>query len=368
MTSIKMPLAWHEPDKNDKKDPWAAKRNDGPPDLEKFFKKIFAGLKGKGPSHSGSSHQKFTFNLWLLLAIIAILYFASGIYIVQEAERAVITRFGKFNRVSDPGPHWLPPLIEDKALVNVELVTPIRHTGLMLTEDENIVSVEVVVQYQVIDAEHYLFNDIDPKDTLRQATESALRQVIGHSSLDDVLTSGRARIAGDIKAQLQTVTNSYNLGLQISDVAMQPAKAPDEVKSAFDDVIKAREEEVSLKNRAEAYANDIKTKAQGQAERIIKEAAAYKEETVLNAQGHTQRFNLILPHYQKNPQITLTRIYIDAIEQIFSTNTKILLDVEKGNPLLYLPLDKIMNKTQHSIEANEPLYKEKESNYNREQG
>lgn len=357
-------MAWNEPgnrgDKNNQssQNPWGKRSSDnqGPPDLDKLFKqwiKAFKKLLGGGARAGlGSTPQgagfgtpyrvKMTGLLSVMLGVVLILYVLSGIYIVEPAERAVVTRFGRYVRTEGPGPHWLPSVVESKEIVNIDRTESTRHGGSMLTKDENIVSVEVTVQYRIGDAKAYLFNVVSPINSLKQATESALRQVVGQSTLDDVLTSGRALIAGAIKDQIVSTLAVYKTGILVLDVAMQPAKAPDEVRAAFDDVIKAREEEVRSVNQAESYANDILPKAKGMAERMKKEALAYKQETQLLAEGHTERFNLILPQYQKAPEVTRTRLHLDAMTRILSSTTKMFVDGGSNNNVLYLPIDKLM--------------------------
>lgn len=345
-------MAWNEPGKGRR-----SGDEKGPPDLDKIlgqwiktFKRLFGNEQKSGNTQSPKSSSEGRFQVpfkikgivSVILCILLGLYIISGIYIVEPAERAVVTRFGRYIRTDGPGPHWLPILIESKEIVNIDRTESTRHGGSMLTKDENIVSVEVTVQYRIQDAKAYLFNVVNPVNSLKQATESALRQVVGQSTLDDVLTSGRALIANAIKDQIVSTLALYGTGLWVLDVAMQPAKAPDEVRAAFDDVIKAREEQVRFVNQAESYANDILPKAKGLAERMKKEALGYKQETQLLAEGHTERFNLILPGYQKSPKVTETRLYLDTMTQILSNTTKMVVDGGIGN-VLYLPMDKLLN-------------------------
>ncbi len=358
-------MAWNQPGSSgdDKKnqhaqDPWKTRKNDdqGPPDLDKLLKQFLKNIKnmfgannGGGnadpnPRPQGPSVPKMPAGFMALIGIIVLgLYLISGIYIVEPAERAVITRFGRYVKTEGPGPHWLPRFIDAKEIVNIDRTDSTRHAGLMLTKDENIVFVEVTVQYRIQEARAYLFNVVNPVNSLKQATESALRQVVGQSTLDDVLTSGRAYIAGAIKDQIVSTLALYKTGILVLDVAMQPAKAPDEVRAAFDEVIKAREEEVRSVNQAESYANDILPKARGLAERMRKEALGYKQEAQLMAEGSTQRFNLILPQYQKAPKVTQTRLYLDAMTQVLSNTTKMLIDEGNSSNLFYLPIDKLIN-------------------------
>ncbi|MEY3182370.1 MAG: HflK protein [Pseudomonadota bacterium] len=357
--------------------PWQKNRGpeQGPPDLDQLLKdfqqKIKRMLGGSGDKGQGSSKPptkgptgrnepplniRATTQLLGLGVFLAIAgYLVSGFYLVQPAERAVITRFGRYVRTELPGLHWLPPFIEDKATVNVERRETTKHNGAMLTEDENIVYVDIAVQYRIKDAKDYLFNVVNPIRTLSEATESALRQVIGQSKLDDVLTSGRASVASAIKKQLIETIDGYDAGLEVFDVSMQPAKAPEEVRAAFDDVIKAREEHESLVYGAQAYANDILPKARGQVQRLLQDAEGYREEMRLGAEGATQRFNLILPAYQKSPEVTKKRLYLEALEDVFSKSNKVIVDTQSnGSPLIYLPIDKLLSDKPE--EASLPNY------------
>ncbi len=358
-------MAWNQPGSNDDKknqqshDPWKTRKKDdqGPPDLDKLLKQflkniknLFAGNNGGGNARStGPNVPNMPVGFVMFIGIIVLaLYLISGIYIVEPAERAVVTRFGRYVKTEGPGPHWLPRFIDSKEIVNIDRTESTRHAGLMLTKDENIVFVEVTVQYRIQDAPAYLFNVVNPVNSLKQATESALRQVVGQSTLDDVLTSGRAYIAGAIKDQIVSTLALYKTGILVLDVAMQPAKAPDEVRAAFDEVIKAREEEVRSVNQAESYANDILPKARGLAERMRKEALGYKQEAQLMAEGSTQRFNLILPQYQKAPKVTQTRLYLDTMTEVLSNTTKMLIDEGNSSNVFYLPIDKLLNSKNPS--------------------
>ena len=366
-------MAWNQPGsggddkKKNSQNPWGTRKEDqGPPDLEKIVRQWLNALKtllsgknsvggsGPGARPSGSSNvpNMPTSSLVGIVAVVMLaLYLILGIYIVEPAERAVITRFGRYVKTEGPGPHWLPRFIESKEIVNIDRTESTRHAGSMLTKDENIVFVEVTVQYRIDDTRAYLFNVVNPVNSLKQATESALRQVVGQSTLDDVLTSGRALIGGAIKDQIISTLSLYKTGILVLDVAMQPAKAPDEVRAAFDEVIKAREEEVRSVNQAESYANDILPKAQGMAERMRKEALGYKQETLFIAEGNTQRFNLILPGYQKAPKVTQTRLYLDAMTDVLSNTPKMLIDGGNNNNVLYLPIDKLLNLKTSTVKG-----------------
>lgn len=347
-------MAWNEPGggKNDGKDPWGS--DQGPPDLDdvfrnfqKKFKGFFGGGGGSGTGGSQSSQGgSASFSLSLLLVIVAVVYAGMGFYVIHPPEMGVVTRLGAYNRTVEPGLHWLPPIIEKKKVGDVRKIDSTSHKASMLTQDENIVDVEVIVQYRISDVEEFYFNVSSPVKSLKEATESAMRQVIGHSDLDSVITTGRAEIATRITEILQNTMGYYKAGLEVVDVAMQPAKYPAPVKPAFDDVIKAQEERVSTRNRAEAYANKILPDAEGRVQRLLEEAEAYKQEAILTAQGDTARFRLILPEYKIAPDITRKRLYLDTVEKVLSNTSKVLVDLDSGNNLVYLPIDRLMQNRE----------------------
>lgn len=356
-----MPMAWNEPGRGDKnQNPWGKRRSnsEGPPDLDEVFKNFqrrLRGLFGNNTSSSGGStgpdFSKGSMQLWLgiILGGIVFLYLAFGFFTVASYEQGVITRFGKYERTVNAGLHWLPRLVENVQLVNTENLKSSRHSGWMLTKDENIILVEMEVQYRVIDAEKYLFNVAAPDMVLSQAADSALRQVIGDSITDDVLTNKKQQIAEAIKEQLIDTLKLYDAGFHIEAVNFRDSRPPDDVKDAFDDVTKSREDRERLKLQAEAYSNTIIPEAEGAAQKIISEAEAYKERVVLEAIGEAQRFNLILPGYLRSPQVTKTRMYINAIEDVLTNTTKIIISGNAGNNMIYLPLDKIIDKNNPKI-------------------
>jgi len=268
-------------------------------------------------------------------------YFVFGFYTISSYEQGVVTRFGKYSYTVKPGLHWAPPLVDNVQRVITENIKSSRHSGEMLTKDENIVAVEMEVQYRVIDPEKYLFNISAPDGTLGQAADSALRQVIGDSLTDDVLTDKKHQIAEAIKEQLVATLALYDAGFHIEAVNFRDSRPPEEVKDAFDDVTKSREDKERLKLQAEAYSNTIIPEAEGAAKKILSEAEAYKQRVILDATGASQRFNLILPGYLRSPQVTKTRMYLEAMEEVLSNTTKIIVN-SGANNLVYLPLDKIM--------------------------
>jgi membrane protease subunit HflK len=354
-----MPKAWNEPGSGGKKDnPWGDKNkknddnSDGPPDLDQIFKKLkdqirkLFGIKSTGGD--GFSKKQSELGIVIVAVVALVAYFVFGFYTVSSYEQAVVTRFGKYSYTVNPGLHWAPPLVDAVQRVNTENIKSSRSSGWMLTKDENIVSVEMEVQYRVIDAEKYLFNVAAPDATLTQAADSALRKVIGDSFTDDVLTDKKQQIAEAIKDQLIETLTIYDAGFHIEAVNFRDSRPPDEVKDAFDDVTKSREDKERLKLQAEAYANTVIPEVEGQAKKIQFEAEAYKERVLLDAIGETQRFNLILPGYQQSPQVTKTRMYLDAMEEVLTKSTKIIVNSNSGNNLIYLPLDKLMDRNKPS--------------------
>jgi len=362
---MKFHLAWNTSSKQYKengsdKDPWSGKsRNEqGPPDLSKLFNDFqqkIRGALGKKGSPSGGNPPPNSTALWMSASLAAIiilaLWLVAGFYIVAPAEKAVVLRFGKFLEVQGPGPHWAPYFIDTRTLVNVEKVSNYHYEASMLTKDENIVKVALAVQYRIDDPKLYLYNVVAPTKSLQQATASALRQVIGDTNLDKVLTSGRKLVSFQVDHDLKKILKSYQTGLQIVGVALQSAKPPEEVTDAFDDAIKAREDEVRYKRHATAYANRVMPIAEGQASRILQEAKAYQEQVVLNAQGQIAEFMGLLPIYQRYPQVTRERMYIETVESMLQRSTKILAEGKNNQNLMYLPLDKLFKGSSEKAAA-----------------
>ncbi len=316
---------------NDNKDPWG--RNDTPPEIDEVIKKVRARIDsifGGGGSAGGSSNGGFSFkSIPLILGVLVLLWVGAGIYQVEQAERSVVLRLGKFQEIKGPGLRWNPPIIDSWEIVDVVRVRPHRHDALMLTKDENIVDVTVSVQYQIGDPQKYVLDIRDADASLVQATESALRHVVGGSIMDDALTTGREVIAQDVKARLQRYLDKYNTGLEVVIVNIEDSSPPNQVQAAFDDVIKAREDD------------GLVPEARGQAQRMLQDAEAYKEQVVSEAEGDATRFDLLLAEYQKAPDVTRNRLYLESIQGVMSNSTKVMVDVEGGNNILYLPLDKI---------------------------
>ncbi len=351
-------MAWNEPGggNNKPKDPWGG-GDQGPPDLDEALKKLQAklgGLFGGGKSSGGSGGSSgFSAAAVGLIALVAVVIWAAmGFYQVDQQERGVVLRFGEYHDTVQPGLHWNPPLIDDVTLLNVTRVRAVSFRESMLTQDENIVEVKLSVQYVIDDPLNFALKVRDPERSLQHAAQSALRHVAGGASMDMVLTEGRAQIAIDVQQRLQEYLNLYETGILISKVTIDESKPPTQVQAAFDDVIKAREDEERLKNEAQAYAKGIVPEARGGAQRQIEEANAYREQVIANAQGEAERFSRLLEEYRKAPEVTRERLYLDAVQTVFSQTNKVLVDVEGGNNMMYLPLDKLAERSQRASSGN----------------
>ncbi|AIK90032.1 FtsH protease activity modulator HflK [Glaesserella parasuis] len=319
-----------------------------PPDLEEVFNSLLkkmGGGRGNGSNQNNRPPVSAGKFLPVLLGLGLVVWGASGFYTVQEAERGVVTRFGKLHEIVLPGLNWKPTFIDNVTPVNIERVLELRTNGSMLTQDENMVLVEMTVQYRIEDPAKYLFSVTKPDDSLKQATDSALRYVIGHMTMDDILTTGRAIVREKTWNALRDIIKNYDMGLLITDVNFQYARPPEEVKAAFDDAIKAQEDEQRLIREAEAYARGQEPIARGQAQRILEQANAYKEQVVLNARGEVQRFIQLLPEYKAAPEVTRDRLYIQTMEKVMKNTPKLMIDSSNGNNLTVLPIDRLMAKS-----------------------
>jgi len=352
-------MAWNEPGGNNQgdKDPWGNKNDQGPPDLDEAFKKLqnnlsqmFGGKSGGSGGSGGGSSLKMNSGMIGGLIILAIVGWAlSGVYTLDEKERGVVLRLGKVNdEILLPGLHWNPPIVDQVMFESVTDVKSIQHNSEMLTEDENIVKVNMQVQYVVSDVKEYLLRVSNPVQSLYQSTESALRHEVGSAVMNDVLTSGRAELGIKVKDRIQTYMNRYTTGIEVTQVVIDETAPPDAVRAAFDDVIKAREDEVREKNEATAYANQVVPEARGEAQRLVEQALGYKERVIARARGEAARFNALYAEYELAPEVTRERLYLDTMEAVMSNSTKVMVDVEGGNNLLYLPLDKLINQTQNN--------------------
>ncbi|SMY37854.1 Modulator of FtsH protease HflK [Photobacterium malacitanum] len=348
-------MAWNEPGNNggrDDKDPWGNKnhggREQGPPDLDEVFSKLSRKVGGvfgnkKGPTGSGSA-----VGLGAVAVLAVAVWGFSGFYTISEAEQGVVLRFGKFEQIVKPGLNWKPTFIDEVIPVNVQAIRSLRASGLMLTKDENVLKVEMDVQYRVDNAEKYLFSVTNADDSLRQATDSALRAVIGDSTMDQALTTGRQTIRANTQAAIDKIISKYDMGIRVVDVNFQSARPPEAVKDAFDDAIAAREDEERYVREAEAYSNDILPKATGRAERLKNEAEGYSERVINGALGDVAQFDKLLPQYEAAKKVTRERMYLDTMERVYSNTSKVLVDTKSGgNNVMYLPLEKLMNQSNN---------------------
>lgn len=336
-------MAWNEPGGGrNNQDPWRGRDGRGPSDLDDVIKKLqdrFGGMMGGGQGNDGGYGL-----LGLILAIAVIVWLVAGLYRVEQAEEAVVLRFGKYHDTVSAGLHWNPWGVDtiQKVDVNQRETMPVRAT--MLTEDQNIVDIDLQVQYVVTDSRDFFLAASNPIDALRNSVESSLRHVVGGSEMDRVLTDGREAIAVEVHQRLQEYLDRYKTGLSVDKLNIEDAHPPKDVKAAFDDVIKAKEDEERVKNEAQAYANQIVPEARGEAQRMIEEANAYKAEVAERAKGQAKRFEELYSAYKLAPDVTRRRMYIETMEQVLGNSSKVLMDVQGGNNLMYLPIDKILEQ------------------------
>ncbi|MBN7795552.1 FtsH protease activity modulator HflK [Parahaliea mediterranea] len=355
-------MAWNEPGggNNKPKDPWGG-GDQGPPDLDEALKKVqekLGGLfGGRGGSGGGrGSGAGISGSLILVLLTGAVLVWAlMGFYQIDQQERAVVLRFGEYHSTVQPGLQWNPPLIDEVIKVNTTRVRAVSFREIMLTKDENIVEVRMSVQYVIDDPTKFVLEVRSPENSLQHAAQSAIRHVVGDTRMDLVLTEGRAQIAADVRTRLQTYLDNYQTGIRVSKVNVDESKPPSQVQAAFDDVIKAREDEERLKNEAQSYANGIVPEARGRAQREIEEASAYKEQVIANAEGEADRFEKLLTEYRKAPKVTRERLYLEAVQGVYANSSKVMVDVEGGNNVMYLPLDKLAERSASGGRGRSPL-------------
>lgn len=350
-------MAWNEPGGN-KPDPWGGGNrgggsDGGPPDLgdvlkqlQQRFQGIFGGGSASGDPDKGPRPGISKAGLGLVLILVVVIYAASGIRIINERDRGVVLRLGVYDRTLGPGLNWAPPIIDKVYPVNVTNVRLHRINGSsMLTGDLNIVEVDLSVQYSIASAEEFVLNVRSPESSLREATDSALRHVVGATEMHEVLTEGRSQVAIEVEARLQEYLDLYRTGIRVEKVNVEETTPPREVQSAFDDVNRAREDEERVKNEAQAYVNRVIPEARGRAQRMLEEAQGYREQVVSRAEGDARRFEQLWTEYVKAPEVTRQRLYLDAVQDVMANTSKILVDVENGNNLLYLPLDKMMQQS-----------------------
>ncbi|MGM0913904.1 MAG: FtsH protease activity modulator HflK [Pseudomonadota bacterium] len=371
-------MAWNEPGGGgNQHDPWSGggRRGGGnggggkgggnqPPDLDealkKFQDKLNSMLGGRGGKKGGSGGKggggkpRNAFTLPGLLVVVALaIWAASGFYLVDQSERGVVLRFGKFQEVVTPGLQWNPPLIDDVRMVNVTRVRSLTQTQSMLTRDENIVEVEISAQYQVADPRDFVLNVRDPQLSIENALDSALRHVVGGTDMIDILTSGREILGSSVASRLQSYQDSYGTGIRLQTINIESTSAPDQVIDAFDDVIRAREDRQRTINQGMAYANAIIPEAQGQAQRIVEQGQGYRESVVAEARGQASRFSALLTQYEDAPAIMRERLYLDAVSEVFGNTSKVMVDVANDAPLMYLPLDQLGRSGSSSAQQGE---------------
>lgn len=353
-------MAWNE--SGNGKNPWDRGRNDGPPDLDKIVRDwqqrlntFFRGGRG-GQRPAGPAGNPINAPLLGLVAIVVgVIWLATGFYRVDAAERGVVTRFGMYQTSTEPGLRWhLPWPIERVERVNINEVVPFKLQTRMLTADENIVVIDLVVQYRRADAVQYLFNVRDPEATLQDISESAIREVIGKNKLDFVLLEGRTEIAVQTEKLIQQTLDEYQTGLFVTKVNLQDANFPSQVEAAVQDAIKAREDKERVSFEAQAYANDVIPRARGEAVRRQQDSEGYRARVVADAEGEASRFTQLLAQYQKAPEVTRRRLYLEAMEDIYANSSKVLVDTAKGSNLIYLPVDKILEQNQNRRPAAGP--------------
>ncbi|ACT50935.1 MULTISPECIES: FtsH protease activity modulator HflK [Methylovorus] len=345
---------------------WGNRNNDGPPDLDEVlrqFSRKLNGLFGRSPK-GGQSPQSEGSGIPVLpiVGLIAVIWFATGFYIVDQGSRGVVLRFGKHVETTLPGPRWhMPYPVESVDVINMEQVRTIEvgyrsaeggsgrskelRESLMLTDDENIIDLQFAVQYNLKNVEEALFNNRSAEESVRGIAETAIREIVGKSKMDFALYEGREEVAVEAKKLMQEILDRYNTGINVVNVTMQNAQPPEQVQAAFDDAVKAGQDLERQKNEGQAYANDIIPKARGTASRLLEEAAGYKLRVENEAQGNASRFEQVLTQYQRAPEVTRQRLYLDAQEQILSNVSKVVVDQKGGNSLLYLPLDKLLANT-----------------------
>jgi membrane protease subunit HflK len=351
-------MPWNEPGKD--KDPWGQRNNDGPPDLDELLKNVkdkVGGLFGGGngkiprvPTGSGNLSGIIGFVALALLVVWAL----TGVYIVDEGWRGVETRFGAKSKVTQSGPHWhFPWPIEAVEVINVAANRTTRKESKMLTRDENIVVMSLEVQYDIKDAQDFAFEVRDPDLTLQQVAETAIREVVGNNDMDLILTEGRAIIGSETKEIMQQILDSYQTGLNVLTVNMGEAQPPEEVQDAFDDAIKAREDEQRIINEANAYRNGVVPQARGDAQGLLEKAEAYKTRVTKSSEGETSRFNQLLSEYQRAPDVTRERLYIDTLESVMSRSPKVMIDIQNGNNLMFLPLDQLISGSRSNSASND---------------
>ena len=369
-------MAWNQPDGNGDRDPWGNRgRQQGPPDLDEILRKLRAqwgrvfgqrsvggGRSGRGGGSGWGFGRGGFLGVGLVAAVLVVAWWLAGICIIQEPEQGVVLRFGEYHRTIDPGFNWAPYFIDSVDTVNVDRirnaeigfrnqgssVAAVPREALMLTEDENIVDLQFAVQYRVRDPAQFLFENSEPEIALRQATESAVREIVGRSKMDFVLTEGRGAVAAETQGLIQEILDRYRTGLRVMSVNMQNAQPPTQVQDAFLDAIKAREDQERIINEAKAYQADVVPKARGEANAILAQAQAYQQRVEAIALGDASRFEQVLKAYRTAPEITRDRLYLEAVESVLAHTSKVLVDIPAGTNIMYLPLDQLIRSRADS--------------------
>jgi membrane protease subunit HflK len=355
-------MAWNDPGRN--RNPWGNRPDRGAADLDEALRnlqkkitEIFGGGRGSGgeggtPGPGDAAMRGF--GIGTVALVLLAVWAATGLYKVDAAERAVVTRFGKFVETTEPGLRWhLPWPIEARQIVNVESVEGFSDQTRMLTSDENLVDINIAVQYRRAEPVSFVFNVRDPEATLNEVSESAIREIVGHSKLDFVLEEGRQEITAKTRELVQRTLDSYKTGIEVTTVNLQGVSVPEQVQSSQRDAIKAREDRERLALEAQAYANDILPKAKGSAARQMEDSLAYKARIVADAEGEAQRFLLLLPAYERNPAVTRQRLYYETMEEVFANSNKVLVDTKGTGNMLYVPLEKMLERRKPSLTLDE---------------
>lgn len=380
-------MPWNEPggsgnSKNN--DPWGGKSPNGPPDLDKIiasaFKKLrnalhFKKLKGnaswKPSTISSGSSKDHHYGFGITLGVLVLIWALSGLFIVNPAEQAVVLRFGQYTDELQPGLHWMARFIDSKYLVDVQKIYSFSLSGDFLTkssdqndlpnqyiqlsknitndQSKNLVNVELNVQYRISNPRAYLFNVVNPDETVQQVAAGALSDVIGKMKLDEVLTTGRELLSSGVLNRTREVLNSYNAGIEVVAVTLRKVQAPDQVRTAFSDVNRADQDKATYIQQAQAYASKIVPLAQGVAARILADANAYQQQVVLTAQANVAKYQALLKAYTNSPEVTRERLYLEAIQNILHKTTKVIVDSNLGNNMLYLPIDKLIKQEEQSL-------------------
>ena len=343
-------MSWNNDDKGN---PWQTGRDRDPGDLDAMVRELqrklsgLLGGRGGGRRNNGSGGGGSFIGKGMMgtvLVMVVGVWALFGLYVVDDAERGVVLRFGEFQTITQPGLHWRIPLVDTYELINTNVTERYSYRGSMLTEDENIVVVDLVVQYRRTDPEAFLFNLQEPESTLQDVTSSAIREVVGKNLLDFILTEGRAEVAADTQNLIQATLDAYGTGITVYEVNLQDANFPPDVEESVQDAIRAREDRERMSLEAQAYANDVLPRARGAAARELQGSEGYRARVIADAEGEADRFVQILLEYEKAPEVTRQRLYIETLEQVLANSTKVLLDAEGGGNLIYLPLDRLMDR------------------------